>query len=458
MDYCANDCPTNLTEMKIEQFEDKELSHYSYAILSECESKVVVVDPARNLQPYITFAAQHGAKITGVIETHPHADFVSGHLELHQVTGATIYCSKLVGAAYPHQGFDDGDTITIGKINLKALNTPGHSPDSICIVLEHEGKDKAVFTGDTLFIGDCGRPDLRENAGNITAKRDEMAAQMYRSLRDKLMVLDNEVLVYPAHGAGTLCGKALSEANRSTIGAEKIANWSLQEMSEAEFKSTLLEDQPFVPKYFPYDVELNKQGAKALSRALAYIPSGTAANLNKSILIIDTRPQAIFKKGHLPGSVNLQADGKFETWLGTIIAPEERFYLTAATREALDIAIARCAKIGYEPFIKQAFVFGGGSEQDNSLDMGTFTAHQEDYNIVDIRNNSEVTAAPIFKNTVNIPLPELRDRLNEIPANKPVVVHCAGGYRSAAGSSIISNALGDKTQVYDLGEAIKSFQ
>jgi hydroxyacylglutathione hydrolase len=141
--------------MKIEQFEDKALSHYSYAILSECENKIVLVDPSRNVQPYLLFAEQHQAQIIGVIETHPHADFISGHLELHQLTGATIYCSKLLGAIYPHQTFDDGDVINLGKINLKALNTPGHSPDSICIILEHDGRDKAVFTGDTLFIGDC---------------------------------------------------------------------------------------------------------------------------------------------------------------------------------------------------------------------------------------------------------------------------------------------------------------
>ena len=203
--------------MKIEQFEDKSLSHYSYAILSECDRQVVLVDPSRDIRPYLTYAENNEAKITGVIETHPHADFVSGHLELHQTTGATIYCSALVGAVYPHQSFDDGDVIHFGKITLKALNTPGHSPDSISIVLMHDGKDKAVFTGDTLFIGDCGRCDLRESAGDLTAKRKELAAKMYHSLRENLAVLNACVIVYPAHGAGTLCGKALSEANRRLL-------------------------------------------------------------------------------------------------------------------------------------------------------------------------------------------------------------------------------------------------
>jgi hydroxyacylglutathione hydrolase len=171
----------------------------------------------------------------GVIETHPHADFVSSHLEIHEKTGATLYAHSLVGADYPHKAFDEGDVLEIGDVKLKSLHTPGHSPDGISIVLEHEGKDKAVFTGDTLFIGDVGRPDLRESAGNITAKREELARQMYHSTREKLMKLDDDVLVYPAHGAGTLCGKGLSEANSSTIGAEKMSNYALQEMSEDQF-------------------------------------------------------------------------------------------------------------------------------------------------------------------------------------------------------------------------------
>ena len=171
--------------MQIKQFEDKNLSQYSYAILSDCEKKVVLIDPARDAQPYLDFAAANGAEIVGVIETHPHADFVSSHLELRQRTGATIYTSKEVNVYYPHQAFDEGQSIEIGKITLSAINTPGHSPDSISILLEHDDKQKAVFTGDTLFIGDCGRPDLREGAGNVKAKRKDLARHMYRSLRQK---------------------------------------------------------------------------------------------------------------------------------------------------------------------------------------------------------------------------------------------------------------------------------
>jgi len=187
--------------MKIQQFEDKGLAHYSYAILSG--KAIALIDPSRDVKPYLAYAEAHGAKIVAVIETHPHADFVSGHLELFTTVGATVYCSVLQQAVYLHKAFDEGDMIDLEGIKLKALNTPGHSPDSICIVLEEKGKDKAVFTGDTLFIGDCGRPDLRENTGAVSAKREDLARQMYHSLRDKLMMLDDDVIVYAADGAGT---------------------------------------------------------------------------------------------------------------------------------------------------------------------------------------------------------------------------------------------------------------
>lgn len=443
--------------MKIEQFEDKELSHYSYAILSECENEIILVDPARDLSPYIQFAKRNEASITGVIETHPHADFVSGHAELARLTGAIIYCSKLTGASYTHRAFDDGDVISFGEIKLKAVNTPGHSPDSICIIVEHDGKDIAAFTGDTLFIGDCGRPDLRENAGNITAKREELAARMYHSLREKLMPLPHNLLVYPAHGAGSLCGKALSEANYSTIGAEKLGNWSLQEMSKEEFIAAILKDQPFVPKYFPYDVGLNKNGASNLASSVANIAHGGGMDLNSNIFIIDGRPEDKFKKGYLRKSINLQTGGKFETWLGSIVAPGEPFYLTAENEDILESLKIRCAKIGYEGFIEQAFIFGGGTEVIKPIDIDRFAANLQDFTIVDIRNGGEIKEQAIFENAINIPLYELRERAFEIPCNKPIVVHCAGGYRSAAGISIIRAVLDDKAEVYDLGGHVKDF-
>lgn len=445
--------------MKIEQFEDKDLSQYSYAILSECERKIVLIDPSRNVAPYLDYALQNEAEIIGVIETHPHADFVSGHLELHEKMGTLIYCSKLVGANYPHLTFDDGDLLELGKIRLKALNTPGHSPDSISIVLEHHGVDKAVFTGDTLFIGDCGRPDLRESAGSITMERVELAQLMYHSLREKLMVLADDVLVYPAHGAGSLCGKALSEANHSTIGAEKISNWSLQLMAEDQFTHLLLQDQPFVPKYFPYDVELNKNGAPSFGLSVGKVniihDKVNQPALDPDIVVIDTRPADRFKKGHLPESINLIANGKFETWLGSLVSPGEYFYLLADNLVLLKTLIERTAKIGYEPFIKEAFLIESGAIKMAEIDMVQFNTRRTAYTIIDVRSRAEAQALPVFDQAINIPLPELRERLNEIPAGKPIVVHCAGGYRSAAASSIIANKASD--QVFDLGDQIKVF-
>ncbi|MGY3089363.1 glyoxylase-like metal-dependent hydrolase (beta-lactamase superfamily II) [Hymenobacter sp. UYAg731] len=292
--------------MKIEQFEDKGLAHFSYAILSECAREIVLIDPARNPQPYCDYAQAHNARIVSVIETHPHADFVSSHLEIAQYTGAVIRVSRLLGADYAHEAFDDGDSFTVGQLTFRALNTPGHSPDSISIVLSRAGQDVAVFTGDTLFIGDVGRPDLREKAGNLTARREELARQLYHSLREKLMPLADAVLVYPAHGAGSLCGKAMSGANSSTIGAEKAGNYALRPLSAADFIKELLADQPFIPKYFGYDVALNKAGAPAYAPGVAQVPRLPAGTIPAAgALVVDARPEAEFKKGHILGAINL---------------------------------------------------------------------------------------------------------------------------------------------------------
>jgi glyoxylase-like metal-dependent hydrolase (beta-lactamase superfamily II)/rhodanese-related sulfurtransferase len=450
--------------MEIKQFEDKNLAHYSYAIVSNGE--VALIDPARNPKQYYDFAKQHNAKITTVIETHPHADFVSSHLEIHNTTDATIYVSKLLGAEYDHQTFDDGDAIVLGNITLKAINTPGHSPDSISIVaIDENGKEQAVFTGDTLFIGDCGRPDLREQAGAITAARAELAKQMFYLLRNKLMTLPDDVFVYPAHGAGSLCGKGLSAANSSTIGAEKISNWSLQNLSEEEFVKELLADQPFIPKYFPFDVALNKKGADVFATSISKVQQrepvtceGCANSLNHEILIIDTRPQEQFKKAHLKNAINLMNDTKFETWLGSIVNPGEQFYLIAENETVLNELIERTAKIGYEKQITLAFVMDFGNTTMKIFDNNELKQNEEAYTIIDIRNHSEVKTNKIFANAIHIPLHELRERTNEIPFHKPIVVHCAGGYRSAAGSSIIKSKLNGTSQVFDLSEAVKQFQ
>lgn len=450
--------------MEIKQFEDKNLAHYSYAIVSNGE--VALIDPARNPQPYYDFAALHNAKITTIIETHPHADFVSSHLEIHITTDATIYVSKLLGAEYAHQSFDESEVIALGNITLKALNTPGHSPDSISIVaIDENQKQQAVFTGDTLFIGDCGRPDLRENAGAITAARSELALQMYHSLRTKLMTLPDDVVVYPAHGAGSLCGKGLSTHNKSTVGAEKMQNWSLQMMSEEHFIKELLSDQPFIPKYFPFDVSVNKKGAENYLESISRIKKREpitcevcADTLNPAIAIIDSRPQLQFKKAHLKNAINLMNDTNFETWLGSIIDPEEQFYLIAETEAVLQELIERTAKIGYEKQIALAFVGNFGNTEMQVFDSSVLQENEDAFTIIDIRNDSEVESNKTFAKSIHIPLHQLRERTSEIPLDKPILVHCAGGYRSAAGSSIIQSQINGAVQVFDLGEAVKTFQ
>ncbi len=450
--------------MQIKQFEDKNLSHFSYAILSECEKKVVLIDPARNPKPYYDFAEEHGAEIRAIIETHPHADFVSSHLEIHETTGAGIFASKLVDALYPHLAFDEGQFLQFGKIKLSALNTPGHSPDSISILLEHDGKQKAVFTGDTLFIGDCGRPDLREGAGKIQVARNDLAKQMYHSLRDKLMNLNNDVIVYPAHGAGTLCGKSLSDANSSSIGKEKQTNWSLQPQPEKDFVKELLSEQPFIPAYFPFNVDLNRKGAPSFVKSVRSVTLGaTIANaedakrLNKGYWIIDIRNSNNYKDGHLPHSINLMEGAKFETWLGAIIRPHEKFYLTGDSNKDLKAMISRAASIGYESQIIEAFVLKYDPVKQEKLDVDEFKKHMGDYTIVDVRNTSETKEKKIFENSIALPLGDLRKNINKIPTSKPILVHCAGGYRSAAASSFLQSELNGKVRVFDLAEAVEDF-
>ena len=450
--------------MEIFQFEDRNLAHYSYAIVSGRE--VALIDPARNPQPYYDFAKMHNAMITAVIETHPHADFVSSHLEIHKTTGAKIYASKLLGAEYEHSAFDEGDVIALGNITLKSLNTPGHSPDSISIVaIDDKGNPKAVFTGDTLFIGDCGRPDLRETAGAITAAREDLAKQMYHSLRRKLMTLPDDVVVYPAHGAGSLCGKGLSEQNSSTMGAEKLTNWSLQAMDEATFVKRLLADQPFIPKYFTFDVGINKKGAKDFGASIAAVKKHAPVTnaeeadvFQPDVLIIDSRPRHLFNKEHLKNAVNLMNDTKFETWLGSIVRPGEPFYLVAENESVLDELIRRSARIGYEEQIALAAVLTYGNITEEQFDSTALKNNEGAYTILDIRNDDEVRTQKIFDQSIHIPLHQLRERLQEIPVDKPIVVHCAGGYRSAAGTSIIKSKLNGITPVYDLSEAVKQFQ
>jgi hydroxyacylglutathione hydrolase len=264
--------------------------------------------------------------------------------------------------------------------------------------------------------------------------------------------------VYPAHGPGSLCGKTTSPDLDSTIARELQTNYALQPMSQDEFIKVLLEDQPFMPKYFGHDVKLNKQGARGFEDSIRAVPhlSGSAA-LQPGVLIIDTRPAARFRAGHLPGAINLMDGGKFETWLGSVVGPQEPFYLVADSNIALDTVIRKTAKIGYEGNIKGALLAPSQLPATSpEVDLAQVRERPEGFTIVDIRNRAEAKV-PVFEDALLIPLPELRERAHEIPGGKPVLIHCAGGYRSAAGASIVQAAM-PGTEVLDLGEAITNFQ
>lgn len=444
--------------MTIKQFKDEPLAHYSYAI--ESEGEMALIDPSRNPLQYYKYAEEQNAKIVAVFETHPHADFVSGHLQIHQQTGATIYVSKLVGVDYPHTSFDEGDEVKIGTIKIRPIHTPGHSPDSLTFVAEENGQ-VSLFTGDTLFIGNVGRPDLREKAGNMKAKRIELAKAMYHTMQTKFNEFSDGAMIYPAHGAGSLCGKNMSDAASSTLGNERIGNWAFQAQTEDEFVEEILKDQPFIPAYFGFNVDVNRKGAQNVQQAKYSVPLKLLVNsIDDDAIVVDVRDGNHYKKGHLPNSINIMARSegdKYETWLGAIIKPEESFYLVVESVNDIEDLLERTAKIGYEKQLKGIVTLGNRIEhQSPEFDLTDFKKHPENYTIVDIRNESETAEGLLFDNAINVPLNELRERADEIPKNKPVVVHCAGGYRSSAGSSILENKFSNQN-VFDLSEAINDF-
>jgi rhodanese-related sulfurtransferase len=273
------------------------------------------------------------------------------------------------------------------------------------------------------------------------------------------MPLDEDILVYPAHGAGSLCGKALSKETYSTLGQQLKENYALQEMSEDEFVNVLLEDQPYIPKYFGFDVGVNKSGADDFEDNIAAVPRlDSEAELDKDALIIDTRSRKLYNEGHVPGAINIIEDGKFETWLGSIVGPDEKYYLIAESEKCIESVIRRSAKIGYEKNLLGALLNPSyGTKIHSEINVDGFKTYTDKFTIVDVRVESEVRANPYFSEAINIPLHELRERVNEIPADKPIVVHCEGGYRSATGSSIVEKAFPEAV-AYDLSEAIKQFK
>ncbi|GAO42498.1 MBL fold metallo-hydrolase [Flavihumibacter petaseus] len=441
----------------VQQFKDAGLAHFSYALL--VDKKIYLVDPARDATPYFDYARANGASIAGIIETHPHADFVSSHLEIHRRTGAPIYVSRQLAPAYMFTPFNQDDRLELAPgIFLRGLDTPGHAPDGISVVLEEDGKDKLVFSGDSLLIGDVGRPDLREYNGDVSARRELLARQMFITLKLRFAPLADDVILYPAHGAGSLCGKSMRDAASSTIGEEKRSNPAFQIADETAFVKHLLQDLPAVPEYFPFDVALNVKGAPDLKGSLKNIPlasEGFRPPLNA--IIIDARPETTFRFSHLSDAYNLQDGSKFETWLGSIIAPGQRFFLVAGDKAKLASLAGKIAKIGYEAQIAASLVYTAtDGRRSPEIDNAEVLAHPEKFTIIDVRSAREAANSQLFPSALLIPVNELAKRQSEIPQGKPIVVHCASGYRSALGSSMLQRFY-PSAEIYDFGTAVTNY-
>lgn len=438
----------------IEQFTDEGLSQFSYAILFD--KKIVLIDPSRDPQPFYDYATQNNATIIAVIETHPHADFISSHAEIYRKLKTRIYVSDKLHARYPHHPVKDGDVIALNNhLLLKILDTPGHSPDSISIVLKENNVDRAVFTGDALLFGDVGRPDLREYGKNENEQRTSLAKAMYATIQTKYVPLNDKVIVYPAHGAGSLCGNATRNVKYSTIGYEKQSNHAFRHTNEADFVAAILKDLAFIPKYFPYDVELNRAGAgdvKPGVEIVELLPENYRPGENA--LVVDIRPKADYRESYYPGAIYVPEGAKFETWLGTVVAPDEKFYLAVQNAAAFKTAVNKLSKIGYESNIKGGFIYTLKQLHPTFLNGKAFSlTDAADYTIIDVRNKKEYEEEPIIASSVNIPLPELDKRLAGIPKDKPIVVHCASGYRSSIATSIIRKK-NPQLAILDLGEEV----
>jgi glyoxylase-like metal-dependent hydrolase (beta-lactamase superfamily II)/rhodanese-related sulfurtransferase len=437
--------------IQIHQFEDTDLAIYSYALVSQWA--MVIIDPTRDPQPYYDYADTHQAKIIGVIETHPHADFASSHLEIAQTTQAKIFVSTLVWAEYPHTWFDDGDEIKVGSATLQAINTPGHSPDSISILaLDSSGKQLAVFTGDTLFVGDVWRADLRESVGNIQQQQEDLAKSMYTSTREKLMTLQHHTLVLPAHGSGTLCGKWLSDDNRSTIEKELMTNPALQTISQEEFVSYLTSEQPHIPLYFPISVEHNKTGNRSIEEAKKMIAIVGIESLETNKGIIDTRPSLDYLKYKYPWSINIPLGNQFSTTLWSLFSLDQKLLFIVENMRTYQSLVKYLLKIGYEEACWGIIVLQHEALSPHTL-WDTITA--QDHRIIDVRSPATAAKNPIFEDqsTIRIPLYELNNRVDELPNNKILVPFCWWSYQSDIALSIIKKERPELT-VHKFGDAL----
>ncbi len=433
--------------MYFEQFYLGCLAHASYLLGSEGEA--VVVDPQRDVDLYIKAAEEHGLTIRHIFETHLHADFVSGHKELAARTGAKIYFGAQAGATFAHVAVRDGFELQVGKLRVSALETPGHTLESICLVVTDEEKSKkpwAVLTGDTLFIGDVGRPDLSR-----THTPEQLAGLLYDSLHNKLLKLPDEVLVYPAHGAGSLCGRNMRAERSSTIGTERLTNYALQIPSREEFIKQLTSNLPARPEYFLQDAEINRGGAPALAELpelKAISPAELKALLEESVLALDIRPGDQFATGHVPGSVNIPLSGQFASWAGSMIGLSSHPVLIADTPEQLSEARLRLARVGIEG--ERGYLEGGiaGWEQSGfalavlpeiSVQDLQKKLSENRINVLDVRREGEWMAGHI-DGAGWWPLDRFHIAPPEVDLNIPLAVHCQSGYRSIIACSLLQRA------------------
>ncbi len=436
--------------MYFQQFYLTCLSHASYMLGSE--GVACVVDPQRDVGIYLEEAAAHGLRIDHIIETHLHADFVSGHRELAERTGARIYLGALAGARFPHVPVRDGHEVSFGRVVLRFLETPGHTIESVSIAitdLDRGTTPFAVLTGDTLFIGDVGRPDL---APNLTPQ--ELAGMLFDSLHNKLLPLGDDVEVYPAHGAGSLCGKQMRPERQSTIGKERALNYALRPRTKEEFVRLVTADQPERPGYFALDAELNRTGAPPVSELpqLALVGAQEFAEIQRNgAVVLDTRPTQQFFAGHVPGGVHIALSGQYAAWAATLLGLNQEILLIAEDAESLEQSRLRLARVGIERVVAALHdgMAGWTASKLPVAQIGQVSALElaqireqsgiESVQIIDVRRSGEWDEGHI-EGAQLIPLHQISSRLQELDHSLPVAVHCKGGYRSAIACSLIQRA------------------
>ena len=435
--------------MKIEQIYTGCLAQGTYYI--ESDGEAVVIDPLREVESYIQKAKEDGAKIKYVFETHFHADFVSGHIDLAKKSGALIVYGPTAKPSFEAHIAKDGEEFTLGKVRFRLLHTPGHTMESSCyLLIDENGKEVALFSGDTLFIGDVGRPDLAQKAAHLT--KEELAGILFDSLRNKIMPLPGDVIVYPAHGAGSACGKSMSKETSDTLEKQKKTNYALRvDMSKAEFIHEVTEGLTTPPAYFPLNVMLNKQGYESIDQVLkrgnhALTPEAFEAIANETgALILDTRDARSFARGFIPNSINIGIEGNFAPWVGELIPDIKQQILVVADEGKEEEVITRLARVGYDytvGYLKGGFQswYRSGREIDKissvSADQFADLVSKQDLSIFDVRKKAEYDAEHI-EGAKNLPLDEINQRANEIDKNKTQFIHCASGYRSMIFASIL---------------------